>query len=795
MSRRSRRRGAKRKRHGRKPVSEVRIDRVAGPTPVDLDEYWRELGAYLDSVPQRIAELKQQLVEAMAPCDAFDVIANVLFANLPLNPETYRESTHEGLAAYAEYAALVLLERDDRGGTAERAPIGKLEIDSWMPLLREIVGLSSMTESRRVTPDLPAQDPLADIRRRIVTRELFLRNPIYDWQEEATLGSLFGNDRVRADVLGLAGFEVEDALAIVQAFTEIGFDRLRDRREQALAFQRALSEAVERARASGAPVDPENDDEVTAALVALSAREAAKQIETMAIAWIFYAIGDTFQVTPEQLAEHTGVDVGRVGSFLELFSTEFGQPTFGPVFTGQHILRQRPVIRDGDGNYLCTYTGNLLFALRHQIEDALKRDSGAWERYNRVRKQYVEDSAVAYLQAALKTPKAWANLTYTIDGEGPYELDGLVTLDAVAVLVEAKAAALTGPARRGAPGRLKRDVETVLAEASSQAERLRLAFEEGRDIALVDSEGNAVALSRRDIARVFSVVVTLDDFSGVGPTVWDLAEAGLLAVPEPLPWIVSLHELEVIAELTEYPALLTLYLRVRRELNERKLVRTADELDLFIHYLQYGLFFDELIEAQERAPDAIFIQSMTDGLDAYFMWKRGIRKTPAEPPRQKMHKRFRELLEALEAAHPDGYIEIEMALLSMPDPDRKMVANRFAEMRRLSARDKKLHDFTLTYSSHVSRGVTLMTGPDSAVRQLGDRLPTYCALKKYQLGVDEWLGFAGTPGEPVVATIVVLEPWTPNEELEALVAEMPHQPELEQLSEARREWLERRPSS
>jgi hypothetical protein len=772
----------------------MRIDRVAGPTPVDLDKYWRELGAYLDSVPERIAELKERLVVAMAPYDAFDVIANVLFANLPLDPETYRESTHEGLAAYAEYAALVLLERSDRRGTGERAPIGKLEIDSWMPLLRDIVGLSSLTESRRVAPDLPAQDPLSDIRRRIVTRELFLRNPIYDWQEEATLRALFGNDRVRADVLSAAGFDVEDALAIVQAFTEIGFSRLRERREQALAFQRELSEAVERTRATGRPVDGQEDED-TVALAALPAREAEERIETMAVAWIFYARGDTFQVTPAQLASHTGVDVGRVASFLELFSVEFGQPEFGPSFMGQHILRQRPVIRDDDGNYLCTYTGNLLFALRHQLEDALKRDSAAWERYNRVRKRYVEETAVACLGAGLKTPKAWTNLRYTIDGEGPFELDGLVTLDAVAVLIEAKAAALTGPARRGAPGRLKRDVETVLAAASSQAERLRLAFEEGREIALADSEGNPVTLSRRDIARVFSVVVTLDDFSGVGPTIWDLAEAGLLDLPEPLPWIVSLHELEVIAELTEYPALLTCYLRVRREVNERKLVRTADELDLFIHYLMYGLFFDELIEAEDRAPDAIFIQSMTDELDAYFMWKRGIRSTPAEPPRQKMHKRFRGLLEALESARPDGYIEIEMALLSMPDSDRKMVASRFAEIRKLSARDQKLHDFTLTYSSRANRGVTLMTGPDSAVRQLGERLPTYCALKKYQLGVDEWFGFAGTPSDPLVATVVVLEPWTPDEELEALVAELPQQPELEHLSEARREWLARRGSS
>jgi hypothetical protein len=51
---------------------------------------------------------------------------------------------------------------------------------------------------------------------------------------------------------------------------------------------------------------------------------------------------------------------------------------------------------------------------------------------------------------------------------------------------------------------------------------------------------------------------------------------------------------------------------------------------------------------------------------------------------------------------------------------------------------------------------------------------------------------AGTDAEPLVATVAVLEPWKLDEELEALVAEMPQQPELKQLSEARQEWLARR---
>jgi hypothetical protein len=700
--------------------------------------------------------------------------------------------------AFVEYAALVLLERPGRRGTAERlVTVGGPEMEAWTPLLREIIAFSSLAESRRVTPDIRAQDPLSEVRRKIVTRELFLRNPIYDWQEEATLQALFSPVQVHDDLVLRAGFDLEDALALLEAFSSIGFSRLRERRERALEFEQTLTQAVHKMRA-GTPPDDKALDETVRALASLSSTEAAERIRALAISWVFFAAGDTFQVTAEELAGTAGVTEDRVRAFLTLFSTEFGHASFGPGFVGQHALRQRPLIHDGTGNYLCTYVGNLLFALRHQLEDALKLKDGAqrgdrtWERYNRVRKSYVEETTVQHLSRALRTTAAWNNVAYTIDSEGPYELDGLVVVDTVALIVEAKAAALSSPARRGAPGRLGHDVEEVITSASGQAERLRTAFEHGMDVALTDSSGRRINLSRRDVTRVFSVVVTLDDFSGVGPTLWELVEAELLDLPEPLPWVVSLHELEIISELTEYPAMLPQYLVRRRRLNELRLVRTGDELDLFIHYLERGLFFDALLEDEEDRPDAIFVQSMTDGLDAYFMWKRGERKTPAPIPRQYMHRQFRELLDALEGLKPEGYMEIQMALLAMPDDNRKMVASRFAQMRRRSAQDGKLHDFTLSYSPSEARGITFMTAPENFAQILIERLVPYCLMKKHQVGADEWVGLAGTKDVPILASFTIHETWAPDEAMEELTAELPSQIDERQLSSARREWLSAR---
>lgn len=158
---------------------------MVSDAPFDPEEHWARLEAFLDDIPSALSELKDQLLEAMAAFDAFDIISNLLFANLPLRPDDYRESEHEGLIALVEYAALILLERPSRHGSGDRSrPIGKEEIDLWTQLLRDMLGLSFFAESRRVTPDFRAASALSSVRQRIVTRQLLLRNPVFDFQEK-----------------------------------------------------------------------------------------------------------------------------------------------------------------------------------------------------------------------------------------------------------------------------------------------------------------------------------------------------------------------------------------------------------------------------------------------------------------------------------------------------------------------------------------------------------------------------------------------------------------------------------
>jgi hypothetical protein len=85
-----------------------------------------------------------------------------------------------------------------------------------------------------------------------------------------------------------------------------------------------------------------------------------------------------------------------------------------------------------------------------------------------------------------------------------------------------------------------------------------------------------------------------------------------------IPWVVTLHELELVASTTELPLQLVHFLRRRSRLNQRGNLIASDELAWWMHYLLVGLYFeDEPVAAQIR------LMSQTDLLDAWVLYEQG----------------------------------------------------------------------------------------------------------------------------------------------------------------------------
>jgi len=125
-----------------------------------------------------------------------------------------------------------------------------------------------------------------------------------------------------------------------------------------------------------------------------------------------------------------------------------------------------------------------------------------------------------------------------------------------------------------------------------------------------------------------------------------------------VPWATSLHTLQTICRLIEWPAQLIDWLQQRSILARQQVIRSTDELDLFIAHLENSLNLD-----YEEA-DAVLLPSGTDDIAAWVLYKEGIRTRPAPRPQQRFNDvACRRVLRQIHEARDDGWLERALAVI------------------------------------------------------------------------------------------------------------------------------------
>lgn len=136
-----------------------------------------------------------------------------------------------------------------------------------------------------------------------------------------------------------------------------------------------------------------------------------------------------------------------------------------------------------------------------------------------------------------------------------------------------------------------------------------------------------------------SVVGCLDDFEPLAIATDALIRTGLLR-GEPVPWIVSVHDLHIVEMPLASPALFFIYLRRRTEPQAARTFVAVDELDVLMWFMQGGLYFepdpDELHKRYPASPPPTkgdrrrlrrdfptSVGTITDDLDAWIYFEEG----------------------------------------------------------------------------------------------------------------------------------------------------------------------------
>jgi hypothetical protein len=573
--------------------------------------------AAVDAVADYNAALRDSIDDlAGYPVGEAAATAAVLNSIIPIN--RYREVDDYRLLAAGELAAILLA----RSTTAGGATLGAVktsdsivrDVGHALTRLRDAILASSTHLS---LSEIRAESGFEVVRFRFVNSAKLVRCMALDSQLRATLTALFSDTEVDRAItrIGLpGGLEV---LAVVNGII--------DQLNEAIADSRAA--------ASGQRVWP-----------------LPKNIPALAQACCFDA---------ESLSKRTGVSVPVAEQSLELLRLA---PTVAvPDVTGStQEARLKPLIATANGD-VCTVPQNLLPAIRIRIEDTLKtsKDAAAWETYKDHRAAWVEREAVRILGAFLGAPLAKTNISLMRGKRRVGEIDGLLVLEHVAIVVEAKSAGLRALAWQDDADAIKTNVEELFEKAGAQLQRARASLVAPASAVLKDSSGHVVPVNPGTISEIYTISLTLEDASFVGPVIWALQDDGILDPSEPVPWAVSLDQLDTICRVLEWPAQFIDWLRARAAFAGQRVIRSHDELDLFAAHL------DNSLNLHYPHADHVMLPSGTDPIVAWMLYKEGVKPNPSPRPRQRVDDglTLRRKMRELHQARDPGWLTEALELL------------------------------------------------------------------------------------------------------------------------------------
>jgi hypothetical protein len=684
----------------------------------------------------------QAIIDKMAGHDSLDLLEGIVLTNLLSDPETYREADHEGSTAIVELVALIAGSRSviEASGKPGDYDIRKQpDIDAVQTAALKALSAASMW---RLFEAGETGDALSGLGLHLAVRDAHVRNTAYPQMLRDTLDKLFSDAGLISDCVSVMGVTPEQILTVLDALTNI-----RQRRWNArIGHWANLVERSRQWQSEGAPTD------------------AARQVEE-ALTHTWASPSEAAVIDSAEIALETGMETREVEIVLDLFTCDVsGQDADDLVhdfFSGANPLRRRPLLRHSSGRRVVTHDAMLVPAVREAIEKTLK-SANRVNAYYKQRAAIVEQEAVRFLASIFPTATVHEAFEYFIpDPAKPSETtpatytklvesDGLLLIDDVAVVVEAKSGALSDKARSGNRARLRSDLKGLVTSASDQAARMRKRILDDGKLRLRD--GTIIDLDH--VREVYTVAVTLEDLTGLVTVTDDLVLAGLVPT-DFLPWIVSLHDLRIVSELVERPAEFLLFLR-RRTLPEltRRFI-AIDELDLFLHLLRTGLYVepDPAVLAAEmphlpvttsqrrkfKEQRTEFLTSRTGPLDDWYAYRTGQRTTPAPKPAINAEPEILALVDQITAAQEKGWLSTTTCLISADTALRRKFATYGPLLADATRRDGDAHTMT-TVIGERAQSVSLvcwLSRPNAVQPSHSADFDTYyleyLVAKKYQL--------------------------------------------------------------
>lgn len=701
------------------------------------DEGQKLMDEWFINLPKEIEKFYNFLFENVKKFQTFDLLSYFAYYNHLHDSETYSDFRGDKNFIASEVLALLCLK-------SEFVNESTITEDAYMELIMEmqktVLNYCGRNDALEIKSDhrLRGEDTIADVASLLSREARQIRNPGLPDHHLIFTEKLF--EPIKDEIEFLFGFTVSNSVTIRNLLPDMINERCQTAIDEALGKADKLAKEIIKYRKAktvepGSVFSKEQLDEYCL----LPDKQIKQALHNHLLNELFYTFSKIYTFTAEELSEFTNIELEAVKAFLKAFSCGF--PSLkenDKIYEPITILKSKPFI-EHDGRYLIPSFPLVTWAVEDSLFDELfSNKHKTTKSISDIRHDFVLEESYKYFQKLLPTACFFPlNLKYQFDGI-LCETDGLILYDRILFVIEAKGHRINEKAKEGNRMRTDRDLNRIVRNSYEQGIRVLKYISKSEVSEFKPKKGNKFEIARSQFDEVIIVSLTFEAIGNLSMSIKATNDIGYFNDGH-FPWIISIYDLVVLADLFENPIMLIHYIKRREKFLSHKALSTYEELDLVSYFLSNGLYIEHILkDAEEKKANWIDFPPDTDAINDFYMFKFGHKTKFTGKPKCHISTEFNDFLLQLDHSKMPHRVRMALLLLEFNSKSIKQLMDYVKKTKKTFSKDKGIHDCSIYTHSLGGLGVTFMTGTDR--HELDSKLHRYCTYKLHQQNSNIWIG-------------------------------------------------------
>lgn len=714
---------------------------------MENEDYLRgqqEMDKVIAEWPERAQNSYKIVADLIPEFSSFQLLANIIHYNHSHSATEYADYRGDRMFAVAEVVAIIALK-------SKYFPSASIPISAFFDRLRQVQDATTtfLMLKRAMLVQANGQGPQSTLKRvadKLMEDEIIVRNPGLPEHHELISAELF--NPLDADLKKYFGFGIHESIKIRRKIIDfINFRYAKELDKVKEQSAPAITEVIIFRNTGKINPDTIFREEELRYFSALKSKQMKREVENYFTSLIFYSLEKVYVFSSLDLAAFCDLPVDVVSAFLNRFSTGFESVGIDEeVIKGDTILKTTPIVRT-ENLFIVPSFPLLTWCVEPVFEKYIQSDTKLAKRYKDVKHDFLLEKGINEFKRMLPNAKFYPrNLFYGNKKERICEVDGLIGYDRTLFIIEAKGHRLTQKAKDGNYLRTETHLKQIIRDSSSQGLRTKRFILDSEAFAIFKTaKGEDISISKNQYDEFIIVSLTLEPMGHLIPLMKVVNDLDYFE-DQTFPWIVSIYDLIVFADMIELPVLLLHYLKRRRAFLSEENISIYEEIDILAYFLSNGLYIKNTLEdAMEKGVDWMSFDNNTDAINDYYMYKFSKKSKFTAKPRYFLPEFFLELLAAIETSEISHRSEIMLEMLACGTESIGNFLNYIRRMKQQFINDGKIHDCSIMVGSNEI-GVTYMVGPDKV--ELDRMLYEYCCYKFETLKTQTWVGIGDLSDDP-----------------------------------------------